>query len=583
MQSHISAANRETGPVIEEANSLFAQKSRVETQHKLLAAFNAHFLVSEAELTMLTSTAEPVNDSFFKILARVKKIHADSQLLLGTENQTLGMEILEQSSKHLNAGYQKLFRWVQREFKTLDLENPQISSSIRRSLRVLAERPALFQNCLDFFAEARERTLSDAFYAALTGTAPGEDRRPSYKPIDFQAHDPVRYVGDMLAWAHSTTVSEREALEVLFIAEGDEIAKGIQSGRENDPWTNIDDEEEEAFDGRKALADLVSQNLSGVARLLKQRVEQTIQSQEDAPMMYRIANLVGFYRITFTKVFGEGTTMLEVLDSLEQTALRSFKAAMRDYVASVKNDFSGAPESFSPPEFLEEALETLKVLMKSYDTSFAAVDNSAAGFEPILTEALDPFLSGCQSLYRRIEEPGNDIFAVNCFRAVLSTLTPFAFTADRQEDVEETMQDYRDNLVKYQHRFFQDISGLHPLLQALQAVPEGEEHIDLSSLEQFKPQFLVDTSQSLDDFLPSAVMDAMENLKQLRDTKMAQQVTEEATELFCQDFEFIESKIIEYDERQTKEANGVNEEDEGHLRLRDCFPRTSAEVRVLLS
>eukprot|EP00952_Eustigmatos_sp_NYUAD-ZCMA_P009620 39676-Eustigmatos_ZCMA.PRE.1 len=36
------------------------------------------------------------------------------------------------------------------------------------------------------------------------------------RPIEMQAHDPVRYVGDMLAWVHQTIASERELLANIF-------------------------------------------------------------------------------------------------------------------------------------------------------------------------------------------------------------------------------------------------------------------------------------------------------------------------------------------------------------------------------
>lgn len=55
------------------------------------------------------------------------------------------MEIMDLMTKHLHAAFQKLYRWIQRELKHLSLENPQVDAGIRRALRVLAERPTLFQ------------------------------------------------------------------------------------------------------------------------------------------------------------------------------------------------------------------------------------------------------------------------------------------------------------------------------------------------------------------------------------------------------------------------------------------------------
>lgn len=227
MRKRINLAKQDTTPVLEEASALMAQKKETETKQQLLEAFSKHFLIPEEDILVLTSAEEPVDERFFEVLARVKQVHHDCEVLLGGENQRLGLEVMELSTRNLNSAYQKLYRWVQKEFRSLNLEDPRISSSIRRALRVLAERPSLFHSCLDFFAEARDYVLSDAFHYALTDAVSGTNGTGAgdrtVKPIEFSAHDPLRYIGDMLAWVHSTTVSEREALESLFVDEGDEL------------------------------------------------------------------------------------------------------------------------------------------------------------------------------------------------------------------------------------------------------------------------------------------------------------------------------------------------------------------------
>jgi hypothetical protein len=579
LRGHISAANHETGPVLEEATSLMNQRKQGETKQRVLDAFTSHFIITEEESIVLTSTTEPVNEGFFQTLTRAKKIHHDCQVLLGTEDQRLGLEILEQSSKQLNAAFSKLYRWIQREFKNLDLENPQINASIRRSLRVLAERPTLFQNCLDFFAEARESILSDSFYTALTGSASGVQSM-SMKPIEFHAHDPLRYVGDMLAWAHSATVSEREALEVLFITEGDEIARGIQAGLESEPWSRPEGEEV-VFDGRKALNQLVSRDLTGVARLLRQRTEQVIQSHEDATLAYKIANLIGFYKNTFSKLLGHDSEVLSVFTALEESAMRQFRANMRDHVAAVQSELALAPEDLSPPEFLEDALQMLKALAKSYDTSIAAADEGDNGFQPVLSEALDPFLNGCENLYKRLSEPKNDVFAINCLLAAKSVLSPYSFASNRISEMDDTVSEHSAKLVDYLHRYLTYTSGIDVLLNAVGEMSDSAVDLaSLTSLEPFKPEQLIATSQQLDDFLPSALMDAAENIKMLRNSKMVQDITEKAADKFCEDFEFLESKVIAADELLEDESES---EEQVVVRLRDIFPRTTREIRVLLS
>jgi hypothetical protein len=582
MRAHISASKKDVGPVLKEANNILGQKAQVETKQQLLHAFRSHFVLSDDEAAALTSSSEPVDDEFFRVIAKVKKIHQDSEVLLGTENEQLGLEILDQSSKQLNSAFQKLYRWIQKDFKTLDLENPRISSSIRRSLRVLAERPALFQSCMDFFAEAREHNLSDSFHAALTG-GPGADTYG--KPIEFQAHDPLRYIGDMLAWAHSATVSEREALEVLFIAEGDELAKGIKAGIEADPWSRQDGEDkEEVYDGHKALNELVSRDIAGVARLLRQRTEQVISSHDDATLAYKIANLIGFYRNTFEKLIGNEATFLDTLDTLEASAQRQFRANMRDHVASIQTELSVAPADTSPPEFLEESLETLRALMKSYDTSYTAAKIGEEAFQPILAEAVDPFLKACKTLSKRMTPPSSDVFMANCVLQTKMTLAPYSFVSEKQKDLTDALDKLSSSLIETQYEYFVDNSGLEPIFDAVFSLSDSADDLSkLPTLEVFRPQALMATSQQLDDFLPSALMDAMDNLKLLRSPALIREITEAAAEKFCSDFEMVESKLIAADELATKEEDEASGGEAEEPRLRSLFPRTSGEIRVLLS
>ncbi|RMJ17925.1 Conserved oligomeric Golgi complex subunit 6 [Fusarium euwallaceae] len=573
MKSQVVAAHEQTTPALSEASSLLEQRRQVEVKQDLLGAFRKHFIMSESEIAALTMTAEPVDDHFFQALSKAKKISKDCEILLGFEKQTLGLELMEQTSKNINLGFQKLYKWIQREFKTLNLENPQMNSSIRRALRVLAERPSLFQNCLDFFSEARERILSDSFYVALAGSSPSGTEDPSVKPIDMTAHDPLRYVGDMLAWIHSATVSEREALEVLFVAEGEELAKGLKSGRDAEIWRLIaeDDEVEADFNALKALNDLVDRDISGAARVLRQRMEQVIQSNEETIPAYKLANLINFYRITFQKTLGPNTNLVELVEGLETEALRQFRALVRDHIATLQGEFQHAPSDLGPPAFLQDSLKQLKAISKTYDSSLSASEDRESEFENVLAEAFEPFMAGCENMAKVMKDQKGAIFLINCISSATACLEPFDFTRRRTQQLQGKSKEEAKKLVVSQYNFFRKGSGLDPIFSFL----EENKDKDAGPLDE---KLLGQASQTLDDFLPSALMDAMENLKHLQDSKLARKVTEEAAEQFCNDFEELEEVILEEDEDS---ADSDDEEEEG--RLRSVFPRTTAEIRVLLS
>jgi hypothetical protein len=90
---------------------------------------------------------------------------------------------------------------------------------------------------LDEFGTARRSTVVRGFIDALTRGGPGGTPRPiemhSHDPLRYSNQTPVedfiflqghlylhvvftRYVGDMLAWLHQATASEKEHLEALL-------------------------------------------------------------------------------------------------------------------------------------------------------------------------------------------------------------------------------------------------------------------------------------------------------------------------------------------------------------------------------
>lgn len=585
MKSHISAAHDATSAVIPEATSLMKQRQEVETKQQLLAAFNQQFILSEEELAALTSTAEAVDDRFFSVLTKAKRIRKDCETLLGFENQALGLEIMEQTSKNLNLAFQKLYRWIQRAFKSLNLENPHMGSSIRQALRVLAERPSLFQSCLDVFAETREQVLSDTFFTALTGSSPSGIRDRLIKPIELAAHDPLRYVGDMLAWIHSATVSEREALEILFVAEGEEIAKGIQAGRENEIWHLVEDGNDETtgFDPVKALNELVDRDLSGAARILRQRVEQVIQTNEEVILAYRLANLLNFYRITFARLLSAESVLVDALQGLESEALRQFRSLMRDYVGNLQHEFEQQPINLEPPDFLHEALEQLSAVMKTYDTSLTSTSSREADFQAILVEAFDPFIAGCEQMAGTLEPPSKTIFSINCVNTAIRILSAFDFTQERTQRLQTQLEQLSRELVDSQYRFFRNESGLGALLVAMDSLSDQEEDIEkIRALDAFQPTALEEASHTLDNFLASALMDAVRNMAELQDSRLGREVTEEAAEKFCTDFGRLEDLLMSADEWLELQSQ-QGDADGSVPGLRTAFPRTADEIRILLS
>ncbi|KAL0615317.1 Conserved oligomeric Golgi complex subunit 6, partial [Plecturocebus cupreus] len=266
---------------------------------------------------------------FFKALGRVKQIHNDVKVLLRTNQQTAGLEIMEQMALLQETSYERLYRWAQSECRTLTQESCDISAVLTQAMEALQERPVLYKlglalwlrleysgavtaDCslnltgsswsqtpglrytLDEFGIARRSTVVRGFIDALTRGGPGGTPRP----IEMHSHDPLRYVGDMLAWLHQATASEKEHLEALLKHV---TAQGVEEN----------------------IQEVVGHITEGVCRPLKVRIEQVIVAEPGAVLLYKISNLLKFYHHTISGIVGNSATTL--LTTIEEMHLLSKK------------------------------------------------------------------------------------------------------------------------------------------------------------------------------------------------------------------------------------------------------------------
>ncbi|KAK5049577.1 hypothetical protein LTR84_004506 [Exophiala bonariae] len=638
MRAHIIAAKQESAPVLDEASTLISRKKETESKQDLLNAFTAHFLVSTADLNILTSSAEPLDDRFFTILARVKQIHRDCELLLAygddhdpsgeTQPPRLGLELMEQTTRNLDAGFKKLYNWIQREFKGLDLEDPHISGSIRRALRVLSERPTLFQNCLDFFAEARQSTLAEAFHDALMGSS------GATKAIEFSTHEPLRYIGDMLAWVHSTAVSEKEGLEGLFVSDADEIARGLSAGKTSEPWARIkrrqpsistaanipsssssesDDDEgengittskEPIFDGRKALSELISRNLATVCSTLQARVDVSVRSSGDPVLQFKTFNLLDFYSGIFAKLLGGDADLVRLIATMQANTLAHFEATMAEEVAHATatahgDDNSNTPgpniaADLTPPTFLATALRQFAEIARTRGPQMTEPE-----LERLFSATLSGILNVCAENAVAITNPiRRTIYKINYMTALRATLvgtvSQVSATSIPLEKAGHEIQTLRDALVaELLNGVFLEASGVRDLLLEVEA-RRGE---GARMRRKWLVVHLDGFAARLDEFLGAALMDVQELLKPLLDKGLAGDVVAEAVERFCLEFDELEALLEGVDvqgggggggdgPREGREEDGdetEGEDEDAMVPIRDLYPRTGAEVRALLS
>jgi hypothetical protein len=180
---------------------------------------------------------------------------------------------MSSTSTNLEQGYDKILRFLSNEFRRTGKDySMEVTTTMRESVVRLKKRPELLtyvpqlfkshseidcvvpSESLTILSSTRQNSLLTSFLTALTRGGPSGLPRP----IELHAHDPLRYVGDMLAWVHQAIAAEREFLEMLFGVGAESGGRRRMVGSTRDfgkKWAEGEEGEEEE-DWIRELMDL---------------------------------------------------------------------------------------------------------------------------------------------------------------------------------------------------------------------------------------------------------------------------------------------------------------------------------------
>merc|ERR1712130_837417 len=275
MTDRLKKAKTQTASLISNTSDLRKEGRRIEMRQQAATTFIEKFqLTAGQQVALREAPTEPLNDAFFEALERVQEIHSKVKILLRSNQQTAGLEIMEEMALHQEAGYERLYRWGQSQTRSLTQDEVEVGSVLQRAMQALSERPVLFRYTLDEYATARRSTTVRGFIDALTR---GSRDQSQPRPIELHSHDPLRYVGDMAAWLHQCAATERENLNQLVKKCPDHLVAPHKE-------------------------EMMQKILEGVCRPLKLRIEQILVAEPGPVVLYKLSNLLQFYHQTIKQI-----------------------------------------------------------------------------------------------------------------------------------------------------------------------------------------------------------------------------------------------------------------------------------------
>lgn len=271
--------------------------------------------------------------------------------------------------------YERLFTWVERTCSSGgdDASMALDGRFIRSALAVLRERPAYFTQCKRAIASLRRRRLAAQFSAAMTGSGQSAEDRP----IAVHAHDPHRYVSDILAWVHVAFANERD-LASLYYGLRDKAGAA---------------QDEQSIASVKETLDMV---FEGVVTPMSASVKAVIGTVTATGVAYKLTDLISFYSATFEGLLTAGKGLPLALRSCRDEAsgkLTGLLDSMRNRLVTLP---SGYPSDLGILTSTRDCLDRLDEMLQVHSSSLDSSSASPIGMSDVLTKLLDPLLTSCR-------------------------------------------------------------------------------------------------------------------------------------------------------------------------------------------
>lgn len=427
LTTRLSGARTDASAVVAQTSQLRAKLSDSQHRAVVATAFLNRFVLQGDLANALDS--DVVDSKFITALQKLERIHEDSRTLLRTRNQRAGLEALEFAATKREEAYEKVFRFVQSQCASLDVdaeEQEQEAALLREAIRALRARPMLLRLCADEVGSSRRASLVSRFVDALTKGGPGGIPGP----IELHAHDALRYTNDMLAWIHQALASEKELMTRLFTLEA-----------------NAGDDRTRQHNEELAVK-VLNTVFDALCRPFRIRFEQALEQILPVVVLYRLASLLEFYSRVMSQLLGRDAALPEMLMECNSLAMYGFFSAWKSKMESFRMAGIGPSTDLTPPAAVHQSMTRLDEIMATLDASLTPEDARQAQIAAVLEVILNPLLSLCESISKNLSPVEKHVFLANCIDSMRMPLVAYSFASTRVEQLTNAADAHIDDYIR---------------------------------------------------------------------------------------------------------------------------------------
>lgn len=502
-----------------EIKDLNDNKRLIGLKKNLLISFKEKFTLNEYEEFVLNSG--DLNNEFFTTLARAERINENCSILLSLDNPQLGLKIIAKSNQMINRSIDRIMSYTNKTLGNMySLSSKSRLATLHQCFKYLQNKLNYFNSIVNTFSESRLKVLVDEFNRQVQGDfeVNGQGRSSSIssdsRPIYMSAHDPVRFVGDLLAYVHSVSVNESETITSIFTM-GDDNDKEFE---------NI-------------IQDVTDKILQSLSRPIKARVEQIVSTETKLSTLVQIFNLVELYNIMFTKQLGKAGNIVETVKQLIKVCQGRIFMIISNRLATIKNKNLTKLDlnlDLQPPEWIIEFYSDILPIVDQITTETIlnlSPEENEKFLNLIVNEPIQVFNEHVD--HNKVFSEKKDVLIIksNFLDLILSKTIPVSLLSEKVLEVNEMIDKLTEEITQLELNNMLGQCGLYDYFNIINMIcPFSDDFFEVSIYEPIKENKLytkdsfVQVDEKVQEFFPSAMIEMQQSLLKLNSPIVVNQI-----------------------------------------------------------
>ena len=210
IDNDLELSKSESKELVDKYRLLLINKKLLIDKSLLVKSFLCKFTLDTYHSDLLLSRDYNINFETFSALNKLNQIRNDTQLLLTNkgDHTKVCLDLLSMSSAHFENAHLKLFKWIRIEFDSKFSKhlNVEVNQLHQLTLHHLKQRNDLYLEALSHLTKLRRNLLNSQLLHTLS----------QFELDDNLISDPIKFVGELLAWLHQHAADEKELLRDLL-------------------------------------------------------------------------------------------------------------------------------------------------------------------------------------------------------------------------------------------------------------------------------------------------------------------------------------------------------------------------------